>query len=64
MGYSEKLLKLTEVFLPMEPDNKIRDRMDAYNRAKMPHLKIDKMIAFKRKNAIKNEIKIATEKSL
>lgn len=48
----------------MEPDNKIRDRMDAYNRAKMPHLKIDKMIAFKRKNAIKNEIKIATEKSL
>ena len=45
LGYSEKLLKLTEVFLPMASDNKIKDRMDAYNRAKMPHLKVDRMAA-------------------
>jgi hypothetical protein len=46
-GYSEKILRLTEAFLPprYEPGqdrqmyNQDKARMDEYNRARMPHLK-------------------------
>ena len=38
-GYSEKILRLTEVFLPTKDDEVIRQRMDKYNRDKMPNLK-------------------------
>lgn len=36
---SQGFLRLTEVFLPTKDDEIIRQRMDKYNRDKMPNLK-------------------------
>ena len=37
--FKEKIYKLSEVFLPQNNENKIKDKLEAYNRAKMPYLK-------------------------
>lgn len=68
-GYSEKILRLTEAFLPprQEPgqDRQDKARMDEYNRDRMPQLKQpDKQILESRKRTIKTEMKEAREKAL
>ena len=48
----------------MDSDYEIKARMDAYNRAKMPHSKVDRVAADQRKRAIKQEMKAASERAL
>lgn len=64
-GDTEKILRLTEVFLPSKEDEVIRNRMDAYNRIKMPSLKnnLDKSVLEQRKRSTKADLKLAKEKA-
>lgn len=64
-GGKERVLRLTEVFLPTKADEKVRRMMDAFNRVKMPHLKnsLDEHVLEQRKRTIKAELKQANEKA-
>jgi hypothetical protein len=64
-GYAEKILRLTEVFLPSKDDEAIRHRMDVYNRIKMPSLKnmVDKSVLEQRKRSTKADLKLARDKA-
>ena len=64
-GFAEKILRLTEVFLPSKDDEPIRHRMDVYNRIKMPSIKntVEKSVLEQRKRSIKADLKLARDKA-
>lgn len=67
-GQPERILRLTEVFLPKKADEKIYRMMEAYNLFRMPHLRNsheEHVIEHleQRKRNIKAELKQATERS-
>lgn len=64
-GIRERILRLTEVFLPTKADEKVRRMMDGFNRMKMPFLRnsLADHVLEQRKRTIKADLKQASERA-